>query len=812
MIKKSFALFLCFCLAVLSAPVANAQENQENTYKNIRVRYSDHQETTELLSVMIVDDNVYANAEQLGKRLGYQVGISDEKVSIYNREESVNIPYGLTEFYFGSTKVKHMLFTRMLDSYEAPFSSVKNDQGAWIPLEYTLLMLNSSMLVVDDTVSIDMPEKNIIDIYMDVLRKQGTYLFDWGDDFGYTQLDWMTIGANSHLINLFNGLLKQDGDSWLQFIQMLAMDSSAYDKKYGEDIAMLFCTQSDDEISSTIEKMKDQLQFITEDGALGQMLSALEKQEQTDVQALYQACIELKNRLDGSNSKMAVYNRAYQALEDACDEATWFSETGGEILRVQREVSAVASWMDTIFTVAEVVGYGKEFQNQDDFSVNALKNFVQKTDVESVMSDAMKDSMADYMSGLETDLLTYSASRYLEEHVVEWVSDAMDLSSAIGTEGTLALIAWDLASGNIPFISNGIDAADQFELALYASLMQSDAGFAYREMRDSVFAVEDALTPENLYQVSEACYTFLKACYITREAAVASLTGKTDGTKEQIQPLIDYQKSINQEIADYLVDLRDANETNENLCYGFLPEDNEEYLQTYEPAKFVECIDAITVTGNDDSEQLYAEVLDMFYYNISTGWENYEIMDYYNDFISFIFPMYYSDPAYIDKIGYQFWDLDGNGIKELLIGTTGDYNYYETMVIDDLYTYVDGEIIHLASSGERWKYCLCADRSIYYDGSGGAAYTMWIQYYLPYNGKQLMGIESVYTDTDNVGNMLWYYTTDFEEYEYTEEYFPTEKSSLEISEDRAHGIMDQWPDVVDLELTMFSEYVPQNEM
>ena len=35
-------------------------------------------------------------------------------------------------FYYDSTKVRHMLFNKMVD-YEAPFKIVKNSDGVWIP-------------------------------------------------------------------------------------------------------------------------------------------------------------------------------------------------------------------------------------------------------------------------------------------------------------------------------------------------------------------------------------------------------------------------------------------------------------------------------------------------------------------------------------------------------------------------------------------------------------------------------------------------------------------------------------------------------
>lgn len=106
-----------------------------------------------------------------------------KSVSIYNNERE-DIPTGLTRFYYDDTKVIHVVFNREIDSYQAPFSSIKDDKGIWIPMEYSLLILNSSMLIVDDTVVIDIPTKSIVDTYLDIMKNNETYLFDWGRDFG----------------------------------------------------------------------------------------------------------------------------------------------------------------------------------------------------------------------------------------------------------------------------------------------------------------------------------------------------------------------------------------------------------------------------------------------------------------------------------------------------------------------------------------------------------------------------------------------------------------------------------------------------
>ena len=70
-------------------------------------------------------------------------------------------------------------------------------------------------------------------------------------------------------------------------------------------------------------------------------------------------------------------------------------------------------------------------------------------------------------------------------------------------------------------------------------------------------------------------------CYITRESAVASLVGKREEIKEQIEPLLEQQKKINAEIADILIRLKTADKSNKDLKYGFLPENNKEYLDLY---------------------------------------------------------------------------------------------------------------------------------------------------------------------------------------------------------------------------------------
>ena len=162
--KRVISFFLCAIMLMSSAHTVLATEITDISYNTLSVEFSDNLGTTENLKAMVAEDHFYVDAEQLGDRLGYQVEVGNEYVAIYNKSFSNTVPYGLTAFYYDSTKVRHMLFNKMVD-YEAPFKIVKNSDGVWIPFEFSLLLLNSSDVVLDNQVHIEMPQKNICLLY-----------------------------------------------------------------------------------------------------------------------------------------------------------------------------------------------------------------------------------------------------------------------------------------------------------------------------------------------------------------------------------------------------------------------------------------------------------------------------------------------------------------------------------------------------------------------------------------------------------------------------------------------------------------------
>lgn len=752
--KRVIGIILCIAVLICSPAKYYGQETDENLYKTIDVEFSDNVGTTEAIQIMIENDHLYVNAEQIGHRLGYSVQVGDGYVSIYNKKASDTIPYGATKFNFDSLEISHMLFNRTVN-YEAEFESRKNKQGAWIPFQQSLLLLNSSVLVVDNKFLIEMPHKNIIDIFMDITRNSNTYLFDWNKDFGYTDANWISIGAASHMVNVLNGFLDLDGASWAQLVQTLMLRNDAYDDKYGQAIAKLFCTYSDKELREQVEEMKGVMQHFDGSGTFGKTLKALEKEIPSDAEIgqLQKTCETLKNEIYAGNGNTAKYDVSYQILERAVDDANRFDDTLGVILEAQRPIGDIT---DKLYTWAEVVGYASEFDNQDKFAVDALENFVSKVDSSDTMSNQMKNSIKNYEELLKTDIVTYSALTWLQDNFDKHIFDAMDLDAVLGTEASLILVAWDFAKDlNVLGLGDKIDAADKFELAVYASIFQSDAFVNYQEVREQTFSDEGNITPENLYNVTQLCYAYLKSCYITRDAALASLKAKTTGVQEKIKPLTDEQNAINESIAKYLIKLKNANKDNSKLCYGFLPGDNETFLKENDESLLV---NKIRLT---DYEDAYKSVIDRYieasqieeseWFNNQSAYEekyqdlNIEVLNTYHQGTHPDELFGFEDEPCV--LLYAEYDIDGNGVPELLIGRA-----IQEIVPVDIYSFDGNSAVKLFGDDS-------ATYSIYTNGLIIQHLPQQYQYY-KLDGIKTAPVDNASIDRDTQLKYDWDYTLD----------------------------------------------------
>lgn len=792
--KKIISILLS-AIILLTTGTAYATETKsaDISYNTLPVEFSDNLGTTENLDAMVDDGHLYVNAKQLGERLGYQVKAGDEYVAVFNKEFSNTVPYGITTFYYDSTKVGHMLFNKMVD-YEAPFKTVKNADGERIPFEFSLSLLNSSDVVLDKKIHVDMPEKNIVDIYMDVLKNNDRYLFDWEADAGATPGSMFAMGTAANMVQIFNGVLDWDGASWCQLINSFSMDSSSYDAKYSESFAKMFCTYSDEELSQDVDAMKEKLKPFNGDNWVVKSMKQIDDAYDYKIENLSKKTADLKKKMVVENkASVDAYNKSYQELDKLCSRADFFSETTDPFVQVSKSFKEATGFMEAFYSVMEITGYASEFQNQDKFAVKSLDTFIKNSNYGCVMSKAMKDGLRDYKNTLETDIVSYSAYNYLMNNMGDLLKEGLDVSTTLlDTESKIYLLIWDISKETVPWVKNGLSNTDCFLQSMYAGIVQSDTFKSYIDKRDAVFKDVNNITSKNLYEVTQYCYAYLKSCYITRDAAVGALTEKT---KKDNPTYESTQKMVNQEIAKCLVKLKDADKTNKYGCYGFLPENNKQYLSEYDDGELLKC-----VFSSVDGEELYKDVLDMYYYKIKNqNWTE-------NDNVSILLSGNYSDYKSLSSVGYSLLDIDGNGIPELLIG---DNDSQSDGVIIDLYTYVDDKVVYLDTTYERFGINLSKNGKIYRYGSGGAYNNFEEECKIDEKNKVLVPIESIVFDGYYNPNSPWYYATG--NY-YTDSYDYDLDKMKNISEEEAMNKRKEFENnITGYSITLFSDYIPQSD-
>lgn len=736
--KKIISILLS-AIILLTTGTAYATETKsaDISYNTLPVEFSDNLGTTENLDAMVDDGHLYVNAKQLGERLGYQVKAGDEYVAVFNKEFSNTVPYGITTFYYDSTKVGHMLFNKMVD-YEAPFKTVKNADGEWIPFEFSLLLLNSSDVVLDKKIHVDMPEKNIVDIYMDVLKNNERYLFDWEADAGATPGSMFAMGTAANMVQIFNGVLDWDGASWCQLINSFCMDSSSYDAKYSESFAKMFCTYSDEELSQDVDAMKEKLKPFNGDNWVVKSMKQIDDAYDYKIENLSKKTADLKKKMVVENkASVDAYNKSYQELDKLCSRADFFSETTDPFVQVSKSFKEATGFMEAFYSVMEITGYASEFQNQDKFAVKSLDTFIKNSNYGCVMSKAMKDGLRDYKNTLETDIVSYSAYNYLMNNMGDLLKEGLDVSTTLlDTESKIYLLIWDISKETVPWVKNGLSNTDCFLQSMYAGIVQSDTFKSYIDKRDAVFKDANNITSKNLYEVTQYCYAYLKSCYITRDAAVGALTEKT---KEDNPTYESTQKMVNQEIAKCLVKLKDADKTNKYGCYGFLPENNKQYLSEYDDGTLIQC-----VINGVDVNSIYQEYI-----------KNKEYNDYIKD------EWKSNNPSQ-----YAIIDIDQDGENELIIRDENDgcssfsvfrYNDDEQKVIgidiENILGYENENTYHVSQFYGEMLYSSKYKAIVYHEN--GNPYLNQVVYQ-SIDGNVLKDKFSILVDTNNIEKKPYY--------------------------------------------------------
>ena len=158
------------------------------------------------------------------------------------------------------------------------------------------------------------------------------------------------------------------------------------------------------------------------------------------------------------------------------------------------------------------------------------------------------------------------------------------------------------------------------------------------------------------------------------------------------------------------------------------------------------------------------------------------------DELNLSYNIVHADPSY-ETIGYTELDLDGDGTKELLLGsndTDGDASH-----IYNVYTLVDGQMVQVLTGWDRNCYYLCQDNIIANEGANGAS--NYCTTFYTYSAGTLTLKESVYYNADKDADNPWFYSTSA----------AFDENGKSISESEVNAITDAY-DYQTLEFTALS--------
>lgn len=576
----SFLLSLTICLNFLSI-VSFADSN---SYKTINVEYSDNKGNVESLNVMVSGDDVYVDVYQLAERLGYETQITENGngISVYR------MPSFLVTFYFDTTEVDYLVFNKTHE-YVAPFKTIQDANGTWVPFKYLLYALNSDMLIVEDTVMISMPQNTLLTLVPMIASVTNGIMFDYYDDMGMSEKDMAIQSGASRIVNLFSGILEFEGESWALMFQQFWGDTSAYDNKFADELSTLICTNSDKELEALNEQVGIITDIFSTDGKLATALSQIGDDLDSDVGDLYDQCRELFEKINKSNVNLSKYNSTYEQLENALDKQSLFYDTGKVAMDIQDGLDSVTKKIAVLGEIAEVTGYISEFAEKDDFSIQAILAYLNDFSSQTELPEGFCNTLKYNVNSLNSNVAAYSVSKYIENNYSDWLQSGLQISQQIGSQANLMLLAWNLASATVPFIKNGLDSADSFEVSTYAYFLQYDAKLNYYNYYTGVFSNEDDVNAKNCYKIAQYLYTYLKSAYIARDAAIGSLIQHRD--KPEYQDIFKQWEGPNNLIAKLLANVKMFSKNNEDGSLGFLPDYSQWVVKNYNDSDLLKLLD-----------------------------------------------------------------------------------------------------------------------------------------------------------------------------------------------------------------------------
>ena len=186
-------------------------------------------------------------------------------------------------------------------------------------------------------------------------------------------------------------------------------------------------------------------------------------------------------------------------------------------------------------------------------------------------------------------------------------------------------------------------------------------------------------------------------------------------------------------------------------------EEPEAYRKLYEAGDTViqnlEALDGGTYVygGGTKGEELYQEELAKHVQAIEEGWDSAKLEE--EDMSVMYNLMKMGGDDVLERTGYAYYDVNGDGIEELLIGEIAEGDWKG--IIYDMYTMVDRSPAHVFSGWDRNRY-FALPYLICNEASAGAGESYWNIYDLPVNQAELFPQLSFKTDEYENPDQPWF--------------------------------------------------------
>ena len=160
------------------------------------------------------------------------------------------------------------------------------------------------------------------------------------------------------------------------------------------------------------------------------------------------------------------------------------------------------------------------------------------------------------------------------------------------------------------------------------------------------------------------------------------------------------------------------------------------------------------------------------------------------------------------RVGYVLYDVDGNGVWELIIADTDSdpgSEIWDNRILS-MYTLHDDNAVTVIDGWMRNRYYILNDGTIYNEGSGGAAYTTFATYHIADDGLSLVPADYYFSDyLDDAayaaGTVSWFHNT-------AGEHDVNKSEIMEFENDEIPWEMQEKfeSQIMQLDLTFFSDY------